>query len=390
MISQQFTDKVEKLLAAQLCDITEHAARAAEAVQGLSAEGRHGVLELVCAHVRRTVFRTFRIDDADGPCAAPAPGTRVDVDERAVVTACRTGVEQAWRALLSNVEAADSRVMLEHAEAYFRVGLTLEEELVALLREGAVAHTPSADHNRKLAAALVAGEEPNLVSVLPPGTLAPTYAIAATTVAGRARHAAGKDGAVEDELTSRLLSGLGIAALALRQDDIVIMLIPGTAARQDGDGLVTMLRPVLPSLLGRDERFGVVPPASREQVPIAVREAVEVLNVATAMSYHPGVYLVDDLLMETMLYRAPDLAHRLAARVAPLDWPGSQLLDTLEVFLASDQERGATARKLYVHPNTLSYRLRRIHQLTGLSPANSADLGVLRAGMLSRRLLRIG
>ena len=50
----------------------------------------------------------------------------------------------------------------------------------------------------------------------------------------------------------------------------------------------------------------------------------------------------------------------------------AQLLHTLEEFLRQRGHVGATAQALYVHPNTLRQRLRRIEELTGLD-ARDAD-----------------
>jgi DNA-binding PucR family transcriptional regulator len=42
------------------------------------------------------------------------------------------------------------------------------------------------------------------------------------------------------------------------------------------------------------------------------------------------------------------------------------LLETLRAYLDSDLDVARTADALYVHPNTVRYRLRRISELTGL------------------------
>ena len=48
----------------------------------------------------------------------------------------------------------------------------------------------------------------------------------------------------------------------------------------------------------------------------------------------------------------------------------SQLLSTLEEYLKRRGNIAAAAQTLYVHPNTLRQRLRRIQDLTGLDVAN--------------------
>jgi DNA-binding PucR family transcriptional regulator len=46
----------------------------------------------------------------------------------------------------------------------------------------------------------------------------------------------------------------------------------------------------------------------------------------------------------------------------------SQLMRTLEEFLRQRGNMAATAKALYVHPNTLRQRLRRIAEITGIDP----------------------
>ncbi len=63
----------------------------------------------------------------------------------------------------------------------------------------------------------------------------------------------------------------------------------------------------------------------------------------------------------------------------------AQLLRTLEEFLRQRGHVGATAQALYVHPNTLRQRLRRIEELTGLD-ARDADWLLLEVALKLQRL----
>lgn len=47
---------------------------------------------------------------------------------------------------------------------------------------------------------------------------------------------------------------------------------------------------------------------------------------------------------------------------------GTSLVQTLRVFLHVDGALNATAKELFLHPNSLRHRLRRVHELTGASP----------------------
>jgi DNA-binding PucR family transcriptional regulator len=52
----------------------------------------------------------------------------------------------------------------------------------------------------------------------------------------------------------------------------------------------------------------------------------------------------------------------------PLRDGGTALLDTVMTYLELGNSLEATARMLFVHPNTVRYRLRRITELTGMAP----------------------
>jgi DNA-binding PucR family transcriptional regulator len=63
----------------------------------------------------------------------------------------------------------------------------------------------------------------------------------------------------------------------------------------------------------------------------------------------------------------PAVEDRLSdAVVDRADRRNGALLETLRAYLDSDLDVGRTAEALWVHPNTVRYRLRRISDLTGL------------------------
>ncbi len=65
----------------------------------------------------------------------------------------------------------------------------------------------------------------------------------------------------------------------------------------------------------------------------------------------------------------------------------SELLGTLEEYLASDCNMNATARAIYAHRHTVAYRLDRIRELTGLDPAVTEDRERLGLGIKAYRIL---
>ncbi|MFB6895592.1 PucR family transcriptional regulator [Streptomyces hydrogenans] len=97
----------------------------------------------------------------------------------------------------------------------------------------------------------------------------------------------------------------------------------------------------------------------------------------------PGVARFDDNPLAMVVASAPaEAAHLVEVTLRPvLDLPAaerSRLLRTLEEWFASGGSAAATAHSLFVHPNTVRYRLRRIEELTGRllsDPQATADIG---------------
>ena len=71
----------------------------------------------------------------------------------------------------------------------------------------------------------------------------------------------------------------------------------------------------------------------------------------------------------------------------PLLSGGTALIDTVTTYLERGFSLEATARLLFVHPNTVRYRLRRVAELTGLSPASGRDGFTLWVAIVVGRLV---
>jgi DNA-binding PucR family transcriptional regulator len=74
----------------------------------------------------------------------------------------------------------------------------------------------------------------------------------------------------------------------------------------------------------------------------------------------------------------------------PLAEAGPALTETLDAYLDSGGAIEACARKLFVHPNTVRYRLKRIADFTGRDPTVPRDAYVLRVATTVGRLGRYG
>ncbi|SIO86908.1 CdaR family transcriptional regulator [Nocardiopsis sp. JB363] len=119
----------------------------------------------------------------------------------------------------------------------------------------------------------------------------------------------------------------------------------------------------------------------------SVRAAVQGLHAAVAWPDAPRPVLSDDLLPERALEGDMEARHQLVREVyLPLQGAGSPLLDTLSVYLEHASSLEATARMLFVHPNTVRYRLSRIAELTGHIPSDGRGSFVLRIAVALGRL----
>lgn len=111
------------------------------------------------------------------------------------------------------------------------------------------------------------------------------------------------------------------------------------------------------------------------------------LRVARGWPDAPRPVLADDLLPERAL--AGDLTARqsLVTQVYnPLAEAGGSVLETVEAYLGGGSSIEGTARSLFVHANTVRYRLKRAAELTSLEPADSRDSYTLRVGLTLGRL----
>jgi DNA-binding PucR family transcriptional regulator len=62
------------------------------------------------------------------------------------------------------------------------------------------------------------------------------------------------------------------------------------------------------------------------------------------------------------------------------------VLETLRCYLEGGSTLEGTARVLFVHANTVRYRLRRAHEVTGLNPIDPRDAYTLRVALTLGRL----
>jgi len=108
-------------------------------------------------------------------------------------------------------------------------------------------------------------------------------------------------------------------------------------------------------------------------------EAISGMNAVAGWGGAPRPVLARELLPERALMGDASAIVALHTDVmGPLADAGPALIETLDAYLDCGGAIEACARKLFVHPNTVRYRLKRITDFTGRDPTQPRDAYVLR------------
>jgi len=154
----------------------------------------------------------------------------------------------------------------------------------------------------------------------------------------------------------------GLDALVAVQGDRMVAVLGGvndpdkagaSVASHFGDGPI-VVGPVVGDLL---------------EAHVSARAAVAGLRAAPGWPEAPRPVTSDDLLPERALAGDGHARRELVTEVF-LPLVNAGIVDTVATFLANGSSIQATARALFVHANTVRYRLRRAADVTGLSPAD--------------------
>ncbi|MFI5475888.1 PucR family transcriptional regulator [Streptomyces cacaoi] len=329
---------------------------------------------------------------ADAPDPSPARETgRVRAEQGVPLAdtlhAYRVGFELLWTEILlesrTHPEVSDDQLVSQSAEIWALFGL-YAEAVAAAYRETS-AELTSQGHARRSA----------LVEALFTGVIADRTTLwEAARELGLPEHgpyavAAAAAGAPGQEPLAGIEAMLRQAQLAsawrlLPDHQIGVIALPTPAA--EGAGLRVLRR--------AQARVGVSPCFhSLRDTPQALRFAR--LALAGLRGTGPGVARFDDNPLAMVVAAAPaEAAHLVGVVLQPLvDLPVAErarLLETLEHWFGAAGSATDAARGLFVHPNTVRYRLRRIEELTGRSlsdPRAVADIG---AALLAVRNAGVG
>ncbi|MDO8145290.1 MULTISPECIES: CdaR family transcriptional regulator [Isoptericola] len=215
-------------------------------------------------------------------------------------------------------------------------------------------------------------------------------------------------GDTDDALRSRISalgwSGRGQVLVVVGEaldglDDVGTAELRRAARRAAGDTLVGIHGDRLVLVLGGDTdlvaaatsligRFGPGPVVFGPVVPTiaeataSARSALAGLAAAAAWPQAPRPVLADDLLPERVLTGDQEARRTLVAQAyLPLQQATGAVLETLSAYLGTGRSLEAAARRLYVHPNTVRYRLRKVSEITGWDPLDARESFVLQIAL---------
>ncbi|MCJ1673118.1 helix-turn-helix domain-containing protein [Rathayibacter sp. VKM Ac-2929] len=115
----------------------------------------------------------------------------------------------------------------------------------------------------------------------------------------------------------------------------------------------------------------------------SARAALAGFAVARSWRNAPRPVNADDLLPERALAGDPLARHSLITQIyKPLQKHSTELLTTLWAYLDNGRSLEATARELFVHPNTVRYRLKRVAEVIGWDATGAREALILQSALI--------
>jgi sugar diacid utilization regulator len=171
----------------------------------------------------------------------------------------------------------------------------------------------------------------------------------------------------------------GLDALCAIQGDRLVVVLGGVAdPRAAAARVVDMFGPG-PVVVGPVT-------AGLGQAHLSARAALSAQRSAAGWPDAPRPVSSDDLLPERALAGDGHARRHLVEEVyVPLRDSRGTLVETLAVYFDGGSSTEGAARVLFVHPNTVRYRLRQVAELTGLSPTAPREAFTLQIALVLGR-----
>lgn len=210
-------------------------------------------------------------------------------------------------------------------------------------------------------------------------------------------HRTRKFRAGEAELVrNRTSQVIGYPILLSNEDRFLFMLLPAEAI--DSQPLVRHLSDLIYELHKNDSQTCFYAGVGEPRVNVgefraSLEEAHTIAKIMSLGGYDNDVLTFKDMIPQLMLYemRGTDMAHRadevLFAEIDRYDAVHeTNLMGILRTYLQENSNVSATAKRLYMHRNTLMYRLKKIEELAGVDLGNPESRFKMMMGLYLRDL----
>lgn len=173
----------------------------------------------------------------------------------------------------------------------------------------------------------------------------------------------------------RVARAAGMDALCATQGERLVVVLGGVDETAAAAGTVVDLFGAGPVVVG--------PVAGAlDHAHVSARAAMSAYRAASGWPEAPRPVTSAELLPERVLAGDGHARRHLVEEVyLPLVVARSTLIETLAAFFDTGGSIEGTARTLFVHPNTVRYRLKQVADLTGFAPGDARDGFALRIAL---------
>ena len=199
-----------------------------------------------------------------------------------------------------------------------------------------------------------------------------------------------------ETIVNQSVAQQGVNALARpRETEVVVFCtVPDAGRPEVALGLANTIRKAAADEYPRYPLYGGLgrPEAELSHLKDSYREASQALSMAARLGEHNPLYF-GDLSVYRLLFQMegnPELEAFCREALGPLlDYEGGgDLLETLEAFCERLGNSSQTAEKLFIHRNSLLYRMERISQLAGLDMNNPDTRLAVHLALKVRKIIK--
>lgn len=331
--------------------------------------------------------------EADEVTAIVAPVIELAAEERIplalVLRGYFAGMRRVWQEVTGQATAEDLADLILISSQY----LGLLEHTVTAMASTHVdversAHRSERDVRRELSAALLHGRPVDELTTRADITLCDEYDLLSIRVPD------------DQNLTPPAAELLARRRARLARDLVDELAGPSPLYTFDGKTGFVLLAPIssaddtryddfartLTARLGLPVVLVELHNVPRADLADAATEISELSDLAAALGKPAGSYTLDHLMLEYQLTRPGPARDRLASRIVPL-FAHPHLLEALRAHIRFGWDRKQAAAAVHLHPNSFSYRLRRVADITGFDPSDPYDSRMLAAALTVHELI---